>query len=289
MRHVQIDSFQPDDMVMQTVPDGPLLFEIPADLCLQREIRLPAEAARKAAQVADFDLRQSLPLQGRGLVWRLGKPELRGKHLYIQAFILKTSQLEAIQRHFLGRVARIELRGAPGTAPFIDNRKVYLRGVGTWSVLALAAPIAIICIGLWPQWVKLKETRAQVSIEAAELQELTTQTVALRDAATRRTNDTARIEAEQALLQIGRGRVWLLAELTQKLNDDTWVSAFVLNGEELRLTGYTKGSVANLIAALQSEDWVVSARLDGPLMRDNFLNASRFDLLLTLKQVSTTQ
>lgn len=282
-RRVTVGKALSADPALEAVTRGAVLVEIAPEACLVREVRLPAKVGRKAAQMAEVELRQTLPLQGRGLVWRLGPARREGETLVLPAYVLKAAQVQGLVTKLGPRLTQARLAGLPEVAPFIDNRAAGMRGARLWTLLALLLPVAVLGPGLWAERQALTELQGQLPALEAEARTLGEAAVARRAELTQREAAQTGGPEDRAKLEAARGRSWRLAELTRIVDDEVWISELVLIGDEIRLTGYAKRDVVALIETLQAQDWIARARLDGPVMNDGYSGSARFDVLVTLK------
>jgi hypothetical protein len=282
MQRIRVSEALASDPVLDAAPRGKLLVEVPLGACLCREFRLPASVGRKASEVAEVELRQTLPLLGRGLIWRLSPARRDGDALVIQAFVLKTAHVRAIAVKLGPRLAQLRLEGRSDIAPFIDDRRDFLRGARLWALAAMATPLIVLGPDLWAEWQSLKVLQLQIADTKEEVQTLGERAVVMR-------SDQAQAEAtkqgqsqDRITLEAARGRAWMLAELTLVVEDDVWISELVLAGSEMRLVGYAARDVTKLIETLQALEWITRARLDGPVMNDGASDGVRFDVLVDL-------
>jgi len=69
----------------------------------------------------------------------------------------------------------------------------------------------------------------------------------------------------------------LLAELSERLPDDTWLSEIQWHGKELTLSGFSPAA-ATLIERLEGSPLLSEVRFDSPVMTDPRVNRERFDI-----------
>ncbi len=77
-------------------------------------------------------------------------------------------------------------------------------------------------------------------------------------------------------------RLPLLADLTRILGDEIWVSNFALEGDILRLSGFSEIDMAQVVAAIRPLPWVAGVELDGAVTLDDARGARRFLLNVQL-------
>lgn len=258
---------------------------ISPEAALTRVLRVPRKAGSKTRQMAELELRQTLPLQGKGMIWRMSDPKPQGDMVEITAFVLKQSHIATIQQALDKRGAvldRIALAEHPKLSPFAENRAHRMRGAGLWSMAAFFLPVALWGPGLWQDWNALNTHRTQIPALRAQQLALAERAAERRQDQEARRNSQADSNAAADLLQQGRGRSWILAELTRTLPKTAWISEFRLYGADLHLSGFTSADAVALVNLLQDMPWTARAQLDGPLHTDSYSGATRFDLHIVL-------
>jgi general secretion pathway protein L len=72
--------------------------------------------------------------------------------------------------------------------------------------------------------------------------------------------------------------VAILAEVTQILPDDTWLTALEISNKKLRLQGYSR-SASHLLPRLDNSHLFANARFEAPLTQDSAGAQQRFDVV----------
>lgn len=273
----------------QATPKGMLDIELPESYFLTKKVTIPVTAMAKQAKVLDLHMAQSLPQQGKDVVWRADRPVIDGKIAKIKVFILKKEQLKDLQQKIEGKgrkIRSVRLKGYQTVPAFLDNRSKTDRSSRVWFCLGLLCPILMIAF-LTSQYF------AQSQSYATTLEELREQTITLRNEALVLTQARQETVSKAAIgfadiemNTLHRRRLLALKDLTDLMEDEAWITEITFSEATIRLNGASKTDVVDLLSALQQKEWVERARLDGPVNFDSFAQVNSFDLLISLSKVS---
>lgn len=246
---------------------------------------MPLAAQNSVQKAVDLNMRQTLPGGGKDLIWRQGVGAKSGQKIEVPVYLLKREVITEI--HHLARDHRIDIRtitvdGKDRIAPFFDARKRFDWPIRLWTTVTIVLLIFVIAlIG----WRAVQETWI-LETELAELQvqkiESTTEVLELSTALDAENTSFSMISRDIAILASQYQRMPILTDLTDTLDDQTWISELSLVGEELYLSGFTKSDVTEIMSALRRLSWVENVELDGPVSFDSFSRQNRFDLSVQL-------
>lgn len=245
-------------------------------LFLRRSLALPGVARRDLAGAVAIQMRQSMPNLAEGLVWR-HIPTEGGA----EVFVLKEARLAELRRDAGAGLRRVVIDGVD-SQPLIDARATTDAPERFWNRAAPLAALTLMLAVFGGQGWRLYQLNSELAEETARLAILRdTAATARTEAEARAATGTARL-ADAARLARDNRRLPLLADLTRTLGDDVWISSFALEGGSLRLSGFSLGEMAPVIASLRALPWVAAVDLDGAVTLDDAGGARRFLLTLQL-------
>ena len=256
----------------------------PVDIRLSREVFLcrsvpvPQAARKDAAGAVALQLRQSMPGQAEGLVWR----HVDGPGDALDVYILKAARLTELVQGAGITVRRVLIDGVEAAALY-DARAQTDRVERFWNRTAPMLAAAMLAGVLAVQGVAVMRAEGTVAEAEARVAALRDEAAAARGAAEARNAQSAAQMADAARLVRESRRLVLVADLTRVLGDEVWLSSFALDGQVLRLSGFAAGDVAAVVAAIRPLDWVEAVDLDGAVAIDAGSGDRRFQLLVTLK------
>ena len=246
------------------------------DLFLRRSLDLATVARRDLAGAVAIQMRQSMPAQAEGLIWR-HVPVAGGA----EVFVLKQARLTELLREAGVTLRRVMIDGVDAP-PLMDARAQTDAPERFWNRAAPVAVLALLVVVLAVQGWRLFELRAALAEETARVATLRDTAAAARaEAESQNAIGTARMADMDRLTRENR-RLPLLADLTRVLGDDVWLSTFALEGDVLRLSGSSGIDMAQVVAALRPLPWVAGVELDGAVTLDASGSARRFLLNVRL-------
>jgi general secretion pathway protein L len=265
--------------------------KIAKSACLVREVQLPKAAAGKADTAISLQVRQTMPAGGKGLVWRALPIELRGGFLIFHIFFVKQTHLDEFladaMRHSI-ELVEVFIEGNEASPLWSSmpernkKRKFWLIA----SVLAAVLPALWVLFSTERQISAIEQKSADTELRISTLQE---SLVAARDTANQAQTEGATLQQDFAAFNVQRGRVALLADLTEALPDEVWISELTVTGDQIAMAGFAKGDVTETIKLLQGLDWVGSVQLDGPISLDGYSGENRFQLIVKLRPLEQNQ
>lgn len=264
---------------------APVDVRLAPDLFLKRSVELPAAARRDAASAVALQMRQSMPGQAEGLVWRhVTTPASTD---LVDVYVLKQARLTDLMRDAGVTLRRITIDGI-AAAPLIDNRAATDRPERLWNRAAPLLAAAALAATLGAQALTIADLNASVASETARVADLRDQAAAARATAEARSAESSARLADRARLEQENSRLRLIADLTAALDNSVWISTLALNGNVLRLTGHATGEIAPVIAAIRPLPWVDTVDLDGAVSVDAPTEERRFQLIIAIKSAAVT-
>lgn len=248
------------------------------DLFLKRSVPLPAAARRDAAGAVALQMRQSMPGQAEGLIWR----HVDAPGEAVDVHVLKEARLTELLQEAGVPLRRVVIDGV-ATAPLYDARAMVDRAERFWNravpvaaVLLLGAVLAVQAVALW-------RADATVAEAEAQLAALRDEAAAARAAAEARDAEGAARQADAMRMARDSRRLALLADLTAALGDEVWATSVLIQDDVLRVSGFVDGDVAQVLAAIKALPWVETVDLDGSVGLMEGSAERRFQVIVTLR------
>jgi Tfp pilus assembly protein PilN len=263
-----------------------------SDLLLEKRLALPVAARANLSKAIDLNMRQSLPGGGADLLWCHGAGQRQGANLNIPIYLLKKSVLAEIRSAASSdgaMVRSINVAGDRSALPFWDNRKHMDRPRRFWWGIATFLLIAHGGLLLWQEMVESRSLQSRIALLEGKKVALSSQAVELRAKLDAQNTDFVSISRDMEVFKAEYHRLPILLSLTESLSDETWISEFAVNGNDLRLSGFTKQDVTEVMASIRGLAWVQRVDLDGPVSFDSFSRQNRFDLSVSLRLGSGEQ
>lgn len=258
---------------------APVDVRLARELFLVRSVAVPAAARKDAAGAVALQLRQSMPGQAEGLVWRHVDG---GSGEAVDVFILKSARLTELVQAAGVTVRRVLIDGVEA-APLFDARAETDRVERFWNravpVVAVVALVAVLAV----QWLAVMRAEGSVAEAEARLAAMRDEAAAARAEAEARNAQMTAEMADAARLVRESRRLALVADLTRVLGDGVWLSSLALDGGVMRVSGFAEGEVADVLAAIRPLDWVEAVDLDGAVAVDAASGERRFQLVITVK------
>ena len=255
-------------------------------LFLPKTVRLPRAAARAAADAIDMQLRQDMPARAAGLVWRAEPLPRKGGVQPYRVHVFKQQELTALLQAASGtgaEVRRVLIDTAAPVPPLFHRRSRADRITQGWHVLAAVLALAALGAVLGPQAWRTARLDAETAALEAELATLLDEAAALKAQAVARDAARGGLVADVARFNADYRRFPLIADLTDRLDDGVWISSFALDGDTLRLAGFSRADLAQTVRAVQAAPWAAEVAIDGPVVVDPVRQENRFQLRVTLR------
>lgn len=248
------------------------------DLFLKRAVPLPAAARRDAAGAVALQMRQSMPGQAEGLIWR----HAEGTGETVDVYVLKEARLTELLREAGVRLRRVVIDGV-ATAPLHDARGETDRAERFWNrAMPVLAGLVLLAV-LGGQGLRLWQADQAVAAGEARLAALRDEAAAARATAEARDAEGAARQADALRMARDGRRMALLADVTGALGDEVWLTSLMVQGDVLRLGGFVAGDVAQVLAAVKALPWVAAADLDGAVGLGEGTGERRFQVIVTMR------
>lgn len=250
---------------------------------LRRQVKLARAARGHAESAIAVQMRQLMPANGKGLVWRAHLVGATGAHLVYDVYLLKQGDLDTLQRSVVlagGRVGRIGL-AIKGVAPFMSEQARSLRARVIWASLTLILVVALAAVAALNLDQRVGYLRADNEAGAERVRALEEQIAQSSEQSSNATNRIEEIEGDLATFNRQSSPLAIIASLAETLPDDVWVSELTIEDGMVFLSAFTSGDVAGILNLLRSIDWVTSVRLRGGVIIDDYAQQSRFSVDLT--------
>jgi hypothetical protein len=259
------------------------------DLFLRKTVSLSAAARREFSAAVALQIRQAMPGQAAGLVWRPVQPVWRrSEPAQIAVYLIKETRLAELLRDAGPAVRRVLIDGVE-TAPLADNSRRADRPERFWNraTFALAAIALIAVLGL--QESRYRSLNAQIAEAGAQVAGLRDTAAQTRAAAEMRNLEFAALLDEMNRFERESRPLDIIGDLTSALDDRVWLSSFLLDDTALRLVGFTGQDIAAVVSAIRDLDWVESVDLDGAVVIDVAGGERRFQLLVNIRDTVARQ
>lgn len=275
------------DLSVAASRGAPVEVSLNPSLFLTKTILLPYAARGSAEAAIALELRQTMPAEAEGLVWRGYFVRNRHGNAEFNVYILKRDQLTKLLRDAGGDLRRVVIQGVEDIDPLIDNRKQVDAPERFWNrATAAACGLALLAALGFQAW-HLAQLRKEERTIGAELLTLRAQTTDARRAIEARNAATETKLRDAAMLRSDRQRLLQLADLTRALDDSVWLSSTAINGTTLKLTGFTNSDVTTAVEAIQSLSWVASVDAEGSIVVDPGTGEGRFQLTVKQRQIGS--
>jgi len=270
--------------LLSQIPSQPdrILLRLSQDLYLHREAELPLAAEESLYESIGFQMEQLTPFSADQVRYFCGIKQRKPEHKKLTAWLVAAplKQLDRIL-HLLGEPiptpVPVSLKAPPANdflelpyRPFGKSDKGTLKstlalGIGLIAALALAGYLHV-----------QNKHRAHQQLEAA-LQEVRTEAIE----AASLSEGIEKLRAQSRQLEQYRAQapqlVALWDDLTQRLDDDTWLQRVDLRNNTLVLHGLS-GNAATLIEQLEASPYLKNVRFNSSVTRDRSTSKDRFSI-----------
>ena len=271
--------------ILRTWMRRPIILRLPESGYLRRQVEIPAKARRQAEQIADLDLARGLPFERDEIVWK-NVVRHEGRETSIEQIVVRKRDLERAGE--MATAARAELLRVEASdsddrsVVLADRAKVVSRPWRWWRRLELAA--LVVAAGAAGFAVLAPNASHQDEYELLGKRLVLVQAKArkLREAVNAREAKLDRAGAFRSALADRMPVTEMLALLTTRLPDGTWLDGLTLDGERLAMTGRSKAAVGGVIDGLATADGFSSVRLSGAVAIDPNSGLQRFQAITAL-------
>ena len=263
--------------------------DLPAERVLQRRVTLPLAAQENLREVLAFEMDRHTPFKASEVAfdYRVVGTDPDSKRLNVDLAVVPRELIEQashIARGFGLTLDRIGVVGGAEVAGEQINLLPHDHANGQSAaqnrlLLAMAALTAILAVvaGCMPLYLK-QRTLAVYETQLAE-----SRTAALEAEQLKKRLDA---RAEHGRFLIDRRlsmptATALLAELTGRLPDDTWLVQLRWQGNKLLIAGFSPAAAA-LIAGLEESQLLSEVRFGSPVTADPRVGQERFNISATV-------
>ncbi|HSY88022.1 MAG TPA: PilN domain-containing protein [Verrucomicrobiae bacterium] len=273
-------------------PWAEILAVIPAERALRRRLQLPLAVAENLRESVGFDIDRLTPFRAEEVVYQAriaGIDRQRGQVVCDLTVVPRATVDAALKRAGLlgirpdrvavepeeaGTASPAETAAAPIYLP------VALGGrVDRWLPWRLPAALAglvllLAAAGLYLHFDRSDAVLAAYAGETAKYRKAADAAAKLREQVQTlaRTRAAAATQREALPLMVD-----VLAELTARLPDDTWLTDLRLSDAHMQLSGYAS-SAATLVPVIENSPMFQGARLSGPVLPDASMQRERFSI-----------
>ncbi|MVO18471.1 PilN domain-containing protein [Parasedimentitalea huanghaiensis] len=260
--------------------------ELGEPLFLTKRIPLPVAAKKNLNKIIDMQIKQSTPGRGENVVWRSIFANKSKQEIEVRVALVKRPVLVKLEADVAARGAQlrtVRLANFPRVKPLLDNRQTTDRGRRFWSYIIASASVVFCMLILVQTSANLKAQNNQVQLLQDKKTSLEREAVQLRKRLDQSNANFAEISQDIHLFEAGFLRLPLILDLTQTLDDSTWISNLSLNTEALNISGFSGREITTIISDLRALSWVSGVELQGPISFDSFSRRNRFDLSIELE------
>jgi general secretion pathway protein L len=258
-----------------------VVLELPAEQVLQRRIDLPLAATENLREVLGFEMDRHTPFKAEDVAfdYRVVSADRQAKRVLVDLTVAPRAAVDHARRlaAALGlapdRVVAAGASDAPinllaaGDAAAAGGARRLTIALAAAACLLLAVVVALPLAQkhklLDAYEARLAESRAAAA-EADALRKRIDESIGRNQFLVKR-----RLETPMA--------VAILAELTERVPDDTWLVQLRLTGDQLMLSGYSP-TAAGLIPTLEDSAFFDNLRFSAPVTADPRVGRERFGL-----------
>jgi general secretion pathway protein L len=249
-------------------------------IALSKRVTIPRAAAAQRDRAVSLNIRQTMPNQGRGLVWRSIPVEAPDTQIDYMVYMFKDAMLLKLANDARNEGVSVESIVLAGfdvqpvweLHPESARRKRFwlaatllgILGIAVWSTAAMERRVSA-----------LTESNLAADARVAVLQERLVAMRAEQEAGAAQQNATL---TDLAQFNAQARRLSTLTALTDTLPDPVWISELSITGDTVLMSGFAAGDVAEIVTLLQAQNWATAVRLEGPITYDSYSGQNRFDL-----------
>jgi len=266
-------------------PGERLDLELSSDLMLRKQLTVPLAARSSLSKAVDLNMRQSLPSGGSKLVWRYVIEKRNRSELQVGIYLIKRKTLEQIEAAIVqkkGQVRTIRAAVSGDLPPLIDYRRSADRNRRFWDICAGALVTASVCLVFAKGFRTNLELNSQVAVLEQEKADLNTAAISLKEQLDEENSSQTELVRDIDLFLSEQQRLPKILDLTEALDEETWVSELVFSGTKIRLAGFSGHDVTEVMDKIRSLTWVEQVNLDGPVTFDTYSRKNRFDLSIVI-------
>lgn len=275
------------DTIRKAVKKRPVNIQLSPDFFLIRDVQIPKSGQSETDSILKLSLQKASPVPISDFTWRNQLKRAEGETLHFKQYVIKSKTLAEISE--LSTVAGFQLRTVSvetngGILPLIDSRSVTDRPVRRWMAILFLVVLGLASINCW----QLFDSYARTNKDIALLKE---QVIVLRD------RTVAKIEENKQAMQTGseqqqvyltllsnRARAKQLAEISNSFPLDAWISEFEVNDSKAILGGFLGSDISDVLAALNRQETIAKAVLQGALSSGSGSSQRRFRISVSFTE-----
>ncbi len=265
--------------------DLDIVMQLPADRVLRRDVSLPLAAAENLREVLAFEMDRHTPFMAVEVAfdYRVTGTDAETKRINVDLAVVPRGLLEQateLAASFGLALDRVGIAGEEShkgrSFNFLPNGGPAGRSTArqrlSIALTAVAAILAVIAVYL-PLFIKERTLAAyEARLEESRAAALDAEDLKKRLAATLE-HSRFLIDRRQSI----PAATALLAEVTERLPDDTWLVQLRWQGTKLVLAGFSPAAAA-LIAGLEESPLLAEVRFGSPVTADPRIGRERFNI-----------
>ncbi len=286
---------RPDDPAVEAASLAPLfgklrterydvVLRMPAAHALQKTLSLPRAAAGNLRQVLTFEMDRQTPFSADQVYFDfLVGPESSSETIAVELVACPRAEVDAAVERAKAWGIRPDIvdiadRQAPGPARInlLPREAGRPAGAGTTRLVAALAVVAVVlaAAAIYLPLDRQRRAAEEMQAEAAKARVGALAVAKLRETITELA-DGARFLSERK--RTSPGVVETLDALTRLVPDDTWIQQLRINGDEVRVTGFS-AAASSLIGLIEQSARFTEARFRSSVTRDARTKAERFTI-----------
>jgi general secretion pathway protein L len=262
-----------------------IVVNVPADNVLRRSLRLPLETTENLREVLAFEMERYTPFKASEVAYdyRVTATDIAIRKVAVDLAILPRTTFEqatsiavsfGLAAHRVGIVDDFEQERPFHFGLYEDSSVPQAAPRRFISTLTIAAAILVIIAGCLPLYFDHRELTAyEARLPEARAAALQAETLKKRL--------TAAMDLSRVLID-RKAQVptmtSLLADITNRLPDDTWLTQLQIHEGALTLSGVSSSS-APLIARLEASPFLAQVRFGSPVTPDVGVGGERFNIM----------
>lgn len=254
-----------------------------SEAVLRRNVSLPFAARRELRRILDFELERQSPIDPELVYfdYRIRSRDRRANKLEVELRIIRRETVDealALCRALGLDVAGIAIAGEAGSTADSEFRPSQAlsapprrrrRAIPALAAGAAALAAAVIVVHL----IRYEAAATALAAEVAQAKAASRETEALgRQIVQEREKAGFVLRQKEAPLMAK-----ILAEVTRRLPDGSWIFQLEIRGNEVRIHGYSP-QASSLIGLFDDAPMFANARFRSPLTRGSKGDVERFDL-----------
>ncbi|WP_170565694.1 PilN domain-containing protein [Ruegeria atlantica] len=257
------------------------------ELLLTRELTIPIAAKSDLSKAVDVNMRQSLPENGTGLAWRYRIEKHEKSSLRVVIYLIKKKTLEQIENVIAakhGKVRTISVTVACEPLLFSDYRRHVDRSRRLWDVVAASLFVGSVLLVLWRGFTETTTLRNDIALLEQMKNELSANAIVLRQQLEEETSFQTGVIQDVDLFVSEHQRLSIIFDLTEILDQETWISELIISGSRVSFSGFTGSEATDVMEKISSLPWVERVDLAGPVTFDSYSRKNRFDLAAVIEK-----